>query len=593
MEQPGGGAATNDDDAGRSTRDIAIEFARAHGLLTLALVAVGVTLVGVFSTWTSGDAGSLNGVQGPQNGWFAIVYALLGAGVAHALARRSWPGILATLVAALVILITVVGNRGIPEFSNGWGYWLTFIGGSLLAIAGVTALVWRLREREDPLFRSSIRSPRPWLAGFGIFLSVVVFVALFQVFFLVEDQSWPPPPDAITAEGAQAATEDFVAGNPRPHDVGLDYAWTTAATITPWAEGVNFFPRIVADIERATSSVHILMYGWNKTEVGQEMADLVKSKVAEGVEVRILVDSYGSGPTARHKELFSGMEAAGAEIVVNDVLPLDRDSSLPDRYLDWRQDEVGRTDHRKLYVIDGVVAWTGGAGIESHFLNGKFHDVMVRVTGDVVRQAQAVFLTSFRSHDADLPDDLSPYFPQQPEAGSIRTALLQVVPGGFVSATQSAREMIDDAERRLDIMSPYFTDTDMIQRTINAAERGVKVRVVVSEKSNNDLATDVLRHHYNDLLDAGVEVWELPGTVVHAKLIVADDWVHFGTLNLDAWALYRNFEIAMVAQSPEAAALFEKRVFGPDIARSKPGVPPSGFTDKLSGWFWDKMAYFL
>ena len=105
--------------------------------------------------------------------------------------------------------------------------------------------------------------------------------------------------------------------------------------------------------------------------------------------------------------MFTRLAAAGAQIVVNDVFPVDRDGLYPDdRTLDWRQDEVGRADHRKLYVIDGGVAWTGGAGIEDHFENGGFHDVMVRVTGDVVRQAQAAFLTSFRGHGGPLPADL-------------------------------------------------------------------------------------------------------------------------------------------------------------------------------------------
>ena len=65
-------------------------------------------------------------------------------------------------------------------------------------------------------------------------------------------------------------------------------------------------------------------------------------------------------------------------------------------------------------------------------------------------------------------------------------------------------------------------------------------------------------------------MWELPGTVVHAKVVVADDVVSFGTVNLDSWALYRNSEIAMIARSSAAAALFEQRLFEPDIARSKP-----------------------
>ena len=95
------------------------------------------------------------------------------------------------------------------------------------------------------------------------------------------------------------------------------------------------------------------------------------------------------------------------------MFPPDRDGLFPDdQQLDWRQDEVGRADHRKLYVVDGAIAWTGGAGIEDHFENGGFHDVMVRVTGDVVRQAQAAFLTSFRGHGGPLPADLSRLLPR-------------------------------------------------------------------------------------------------------------------------------------------------------------------------------------
>ena len=141
-----------------------------------------------------------------------------------------------------------------------------------------------------------------------------------------------------------------------------------------------------------------------------------------------------------------------------------------------------------------------------------------------------------------------------------------MIPGGFVAASQAIREQIDGARERLDVMNPYFTDRDMIERILAAARRGVKVRVVVSEKSNNAQAAAALRHRYADLIAAGAEVWELPGTVVHAKVVVADDVVSFGTVNLDAWALYRNSEIMMIARSPEAAALLDERLFEPDIA---------------------------
>jgi len=142
-------------------------------------------------------------------------------------------------------------------------------------------------------------------------------------------------------------------------------------------------------------------------------------------------------------------------------------------------------------------------------------------------------------------------------------------------------------------MNPYVTDRGMIERILAAAGSGVKVRLVVSERSNNGAATAALKHHYPDLLAAGAEVWELPGTVVHAKVVVADDTVSFGTVNLDAWALYRNSELVLLARSAELAARFEERLFAPDIARAKRGEPPTGAVAHLKSRFWDGLAYYL
>ena len=220
-------------------------------------------------------------------------------------------------------------------------------------------------------------------------------------------------------------------------------------------------------------------------------------------------------------------------------------------------------------MIDGAVAWTGGAGIEDHFENGGFHDVMVRVTGDVVRQAQAAFLTSFHGHGGPLPAELSRCFPEPADPGTTPIALAQVIPGGLVAASQAIASRSTRARERLDVMNPYLTDGDMIERIVAAARRGVEVRLVVSQKSNNAQADGRAEAPVRRTCSRpGVEVWELPGTVVHAKVVVADDVVSFGTVNLDAWALYRNSEIMMIARSAETAALIEERLFEPDIARS-------------------------
>ena len=429
----------------------------------------------------------------------------------------------------------------------------------------------------------------------GLLLAAVFVLLYRKVLGITEHPSWPPPEDAVTADDAQQATESFAARNgARPRDAAFRFAWSTAASIEPLVEGRNFFPRIFADVESARSSIHILMFGWREGEVGTKMAELLARKLREGVEVRVIVDGLGSRPFGAARAMFTRLADAGAQIVVNDVVPIDRDGLYPDgRRFHWQQDELGRSDHRKLYVVDGSVAWTGGAGLEDHFENGGFHDVMVRVTGAVVRQAQAAFLTSFRGHAAPLPNDLSKYFPPPADPGTSPIALTQVIPGGHVSATHAIREQIDGARERLSVMNAYVTDRDMIGRILAAARRGVQVRIVVAETSNNGQAAAAFKRHYAELLAAGAEIWELPGTVVHAKVVIADDVVSFGTVNLDAWALYRNSEIMMLTRSAETAALFEQRLFEPDLARSKPGIPPSMAKDRVRSWLWEKLAFLL
>jgi cardiolipin synthase A/B len=437
---------------------------------------------------------------------------------------------------------------------------------------------------------------RPLALGSAILAAGVTASALSRrVLAIPQRPSWPPSPHAVTASGAEAAVREFAARDrPRTREAALEFAWSTAASIDPWVEGRNFFPRIFADTEAARSSVHILMFGWREGDVGTRMAGLLERKLGEGVEVRVILDGLGSRPYRNAREMFTRLASAGAEIVVNDVLPPDRNGLFPDgQQSDWRWDELGRADHRKLYVMDGKVAWTGGAGIEDHFQDGGFHDVMVRVTGDVVRQAQAAFLTSFQAHGGPMPSEVSAQFPEPDEPGSSPIAVAQVIPGGFVAASQAIGEQIEGARERLDVMNPYLTDRGMIERILAAARRGARARVVVAEKSNNPQATAALKHRYADLLAAGVEVWELPGTVVHAKVVIADDVVSFGTVNLDAWALYRNSEIMMIARSAEAAALFQERLFEPDIARSSRGQPPSGARARLESRLCDKLTFYL
>lgn len=584
-------ASTPGEDASTAVVDVGPEDYRVPvGLLRAGIAA---TLLAITTSWTSSDPTLRRLLDGPTNGWIPLLSFVLALAVLSRFRRGAWPAIVTITLVAFGALSRVLASQAVDGFDRGWGWWLGLLGALLLLASAATAAIVRLRAGRAQPFRL----PRGVAQISGIVAIAVALVGLWAISTLLaidEELSWPPSPNAVTPEQAVVATADFAAEDRDPMDISLEYAWTTAATIEPLAEGTEFFPRIFADIEAAQSSVHIIMFGWKAGEVGDELTAILEAKLADGVEVRILVDGLGSRPYGGSNEMYRRLTDAGALLVVNDTMPANGSKAdelgIPDS--DSAGAEIGRADHRKLYVIDGEVAWTGGAGIEDHFRNGEFHDVMVRVTGDVVRQAQAVFLTSFASHDAAIPDDLDPYFPEPADPGAIPTAILQTVPGGFSSATQQVREMIDDAEERLDIMNPYLTDGDIIDRIAAAAERGVDVRIVVSEESNNFAAQMASEHHYPRLLDAGVEIWEYPGAVVHAKLVVADDLVHFGTLNLDAWALYRDFEVAMVADSPEVAAAFEERVFGPDIAISNAASKPGG-VQRLVNWTFARFTWFL
>lgn len=429
-----------------------------------------------------------------------------------------------------------------------------------------------------------------------IAIVIVGIVGWWMVLRIQEDDHWPLTDDAVTSARAQSMTEEFARReDAKRDDVAIPYAPSTADDVQLMIEGNQFFPAIVADIAAAETSVHIMMFGFYPGEWGNRITDALISKDRAGVETRVSVDGYGSKVFGENASLFDRLVEGGVEVVVNDIFPLQEEGTLPDRVLSWSQDEVGQSDHRKVIVVDGRVGWVGGAGFEDHFATGGYHDVFVRVTGDVVRQLQAVFLTSFHAYGGDVPGEtgaLARYFPVPIDPGRTPVTMVQNIPGGFIPATQASREVLEDATTTLDVMNPYFTDPGMLDRIVAAAERGVDVRILVSEKSNNPPANAALRHEYGRLLDAGVEIWEYPA-VMHAKVTIADDTLVVGTVNYDAWALYRNLEIALIFEDTSLADEARVSWIEPDIARSRPGEAPSGTGERVESWFWDKLTYFL
>jgi len=137
-----------------------------------------------------------------------------------------------------------------------------------------------------------------------------------------------------------------------------------------------------------------------------------------------------------------------------------------------------------------------------------------------------------------------------------------------------------------------MTDPDMIDRIIGAGERGVDVTVDLPGGSNVTQARDAAEHNYGDLFDAGVKVYEHE-TIIHAKVIVADNRVVIGTINFDSWALYRNHEIALLFEGASVAADARQIMVDDALSRSQPATLPEGRWNKVQNWFWDKLVYFI
>ena len=372
-----------------------------------------------------------------------------------------------------------------------------------------------------------------------------------------------------------------VTAPPGPEHADLARLWvpTTASDVEVLPEGRAFYPRMLEDIGAACHSVHIMQYGFQPGVIGDQFAELLAAKASEGVAVRVVVDALGSHAFTGSRRMFAGLAEAGVETMLHDMLPPDRHGAIGARRLIARLRQTGRVEHRKLVLVDGTVAYVGGAGLEDHFFDGRFHDVYIRFTGPVTRQLQAIFLATVGYHGATVPagDALDAYFPPITEVGPHPVTIHMNWPRGWLPLSDAAVDLMRTAERRLTIMNYYIGEAHVIQEIIAAARRGVRVRLVIADVAHANAVTyGAFQHWYDALLGAGVQIWEYPA-VVHAKVIVADDRALVGTLNLDAWAMYRNPEMGLLFDDAAVAEQFVSVLFEPDIGMSVPGRAATGW----------------
>jgi cardiolipin synthase len=367
-------------------------------------------------------------------------------------------------------------------------------------------------------------------------------------------------------------------------DLAISFDEVTASSAEVLVGGAAFFPRLLADIERASSSVHIVQFGFRPGTIGDAFADALVAKSRDGVPVRVVVDRNGSDPERKSRAMYDRLVSAGVQICTTRGTqvrapfgPLGTDAR-PSR---WNLDGLGHIDHRKMFVLDGRVGWVGGAGIEDHFADGRFHDLFVRLEGRVVRQLQLVFVVSFRRLGGTVrSDDLAAIFPGGEESRAMPAVVLHNAPGRFRPITDAIAAAFEGARTTLDVINPYVTDRGMIRRIELASERGARVRLFVPGTPNNWACGLAERHHHARLLDAGVAIFEYP-QMLHAKAFIRDgEEVIVGTCNLEAWSLRRFFEIDVRVRSHDLAQQFEERFFGPALEVSSPGRAARGVVER-------------
>jgi cardiolipin synthase A/B len=389
----------------------------------------------------------------------------------------------------------------------------------------------------------------------------------------------------VNAGDVRDRAEQLAAGPVSRSDLALAFDETVASSVEVHVEGRNFYPPMLDDVASASSSVHIIQFGFKPGAIGEAFADALIAKARDGVHVRLVVDRGGSNPEGGSRTLYERLVAAGVEVYVVRATqfrvpegPLGRSGDKR-----WNLGGLLHVDHRKVTIVDGRVGWVGGAGIEDHFQDGRFHDLFVRATGPVVSQLQLVFIASFRWLGGEIErGELDALFPSlEGGADAIPAVVLHNAPGKFRPISTAIARILEGASETLDVVNPYVTDRGMIRRIADAARRGVRVRLFVPANANNWACAAAQQFHHGTLLDAGVRILEYP-TMLHAKAFVRDgEEVLAGTCNLEAWSLKRFFEIDLQVRSKDVAAQFDERFSAPAEVSSRPGGRLVGSKERL------------
>jgi len=341
--------------------------------------------------------------------------------------------------------------------------------------------------------------------------------------------------------------------------------------VTLLIDGPATYAAMFKAIQNAKDHINLETFIFEDDEVGRRFADLLLQKQSEGVQVNLIYDSLGCLRTPA--AFFQHLRDGGIKTLeYNPINP----AKVRDKWL------LTNRDHRKILVVDGKVAFTGGVNISgvysSSSLSGEHHegnaeqawrDTHVQIEGPAVAEFQKLFLDTWaREKGPELAK--KDYFPPLKKEGNDLVEMVGSTPGQgnrntyimYVSAFIYAQNFIH-------LTNPYFVpDKQTVTALSDASRRGVDVKIILPGISDELTVLYAGRSHYTHLLESGVKLYEHRNAMVHAKTAVIDGvWSTIGSTNMDLWSFLRNDEVNAIILGTDFATEMEA-MFGKDIAES-------------------------
>ena len=329
------------------------------------------------------------------------------------------------------------------------------------------------------------------------------------------------------------------------------------------------FERIAQDIDNAQKYVHVEYFALSRDEETEGVFAAMERAVSRGVKVRVQMDHLGSRKYPNFEDMRAKLTAAGIE----------QHLLLPLHFFGANYTRIDLRNHRKIVVIDGQIGYTGSQNLikRNYFRKDAIYydELVARVCGPVVGELEAAFITDWYSETRVLLDrNTAPEVTFEPRACG--EMLCQVLPSGSGFENENNLKLftslIHAARHTLVITNPYFVPDDALMTAItSAAQRGVDVTLFNSEASDQFLVSHAERSYYEDLLRAGVKIYQYKAPILlHSKHITSDDDIAvIGSSNLDIRSFQLNLEVTLICYDAKVVADL-RRVEAVNLSKSKP-----------------------